>query len=356
MTRRRTSQTLGVFFALALLAHAVGLGVFATVWPYIQPEPRLKKPQVMELVDLDGKNWPKRPQLEETEPVPEPEPLPEEPEVPKRLDEDGQIVEIAPPLHPERPEKADYLAEYDQTVEKETRSERFKVNPDILAPRYSEEQKIEMAGENVEDLDMTRPSTGATIGQDRFDPDKHGMLSSVPSKWKVTNRQGMQDPVPASALKSVLAGAPQNDLLAEQRGAEVALNTKEFMYASYLLRIRRLVNFYWDQNLDNLPSSVRLARPEYTTKVKAVLDGNGSLSSIKIEHESGSSELDDAVVRAFRVAGPYPNPPAGLIEPDGFVYLPDMGFTVKLGIAETRYDGVDPRAGVQFPGLLKSPR
>lgn len=356
MNRRRNSQTLGLFFAVALLVHAAGLVTLAAVWPYVKPVSHVTKPQVMELVDLDSKNWPKRPELKETEPVVEPEPVVEEPEIKKPLDEDGQIVEIAPPLRPERPEKADYLAEYDQTVPEETRSERFKVNPDILAPRYSEEQKIEMAGENVEDLDMTRPSTGATIGQDRFDPDKHGMLSSVPSKWKVTNRQGLQDPVPASALQSVLAGAPQNDLLSEKRGAEVALNTKEFMYAGYLLRIRRLVNFYWTQNLDNLPSSVRLARPEYTTKVKAVLDGKGSLSSIKIEYESGSAELDDAVVRAFRVAGPYPNPPAGLIDPDGFVYLPDMGFTVKLGAAEMRYDGVDPRAGVQFPGLLKSPR
>ena len=39
-------------------------------------------------------------------------------------------------------------------------------------------------------------------------------------------------------------------------GDRLALNTVEILYASYLNRIRRLVNFYWNQNLDNLPASV----------------------------------------------------------------------------------------------------
>jgi TonB family protein len=94
----------------------------------------------------------------------------------------------------------------------------------------------------------------------------------------------------------------------------------------------------------------------YTTDVKSILNAHGALEYIEITRESGSPELDDAVVRAFRVAGPFPNPPAGLIEKDGRVYLPDMGFTVQLGVARARYEGIDPRAGIQFPGILKSPR
>ena len=71
---------------------------------------------------------------------------------------------------------------------------------------------------------------------------------------------------------------------------------------------------------------------------------------------SGSEELDDAVVRAFKLAGPFPNPPEGLIESDGRVYLPDMDFTVQFRIGRSQYQGIDPRAGVQYPGILKSPR
>ena len=94
----------------------------------------------------------------------------------------------------------------------------------------------------------------------------------------------------------------------------------------------------------------------YRTDIKAILNADGALEYIEVTDASGSEPLDDAVVRAFKVAGPFPNPPDGLLEKDGRVYLPDMGFTVQLGVARARYEGIDPRAGVQFPGILKSPR
>jgi hypothetical protein len=162
--------------------------------------------------------------------------------------------------------------------------------------------------------------------------------------------------VPASHAVSSFSGAPQNDLLDEKRGDQVAVNAKKFIYAAYINRIKRLVNYYWKQNVDNLPSSVRLAKPRYRTEVNAVLNRDGMLEIIEVTHESGSGELDDCVVRAFRLAGPFPNPPAGLVEKDGRVYLPDMDFTVTLGQAQNQYQGIDPRAGVQFPGILKAPR
>ena len=72
--------------------------------------------------------------------------------------------------------------------------------------------------------------------------------------------------------------------------------------------------------------------------------------------QSGEAALDQAVVQAFRVAGPFPNPPEQLIAKDGRVYLEDMGFTVQVGGAmRAPYVGIDPRAGVQYPGILKAP-
>lgn len=357
MSARRRSSALLIAIAVIVslpghFAFLVCAGAFdIAAWWLQEPKPDAHL-ELVSIDDPDRRDDRADADPDEVEEEPEPEKPPEKP-----LDVDGQLVEIAPPVNPERPEDADYLAEYDQKVAEETRSERYVVNPEVLANRWSPEPKIQMQGDNVDDLDMTRPSTGARLGSDeKFDAARDGMLASAESKWKVTNRDGLEDPVPASALESVLAGAPQNDRLREKKGAETSLNTKEFLYASYLLRIRRLVNFYWNQNLSNLPNSVRLSRPEYTTTVRAVLDGSGALESVEIKQASGSPELDDAVERAFRVAGPYPNPPAGLISPDGRVYLPDMGFTVELGVAQMSYEGVDPRAGVQFPGILKSPR
>ena len=116
------------------------------------------------------------------------------------------------------------------------------------------------------------------------------------------------------------------------------------------------MNYYWKQNVNNLPSSALITRTQYTTKVNVILTANGALEHVEVTRASGSDELDQAVVRAFRLAGPFPNPPDGLISKDGRVYLPDMDFTVQFRMGRSRYQGIDPRAGVQFPGILKSPR
>ncbi|MEZ4319209.1 MAG: energy transducer TonB [Myxococcota bacterium] len=273
---------------------------------------------------------------------------PEEPEF------EGQIVEVAPPEVEEKPEDADYLAEHDQVVPEETRTEKFKINPEILAKQYSREEQLKM--EDLVDVNVDKQSTGAQVGNDRFDPDRDGTLASLPSPWTVTNREGIQDPMLASHADAALSGAPQNDKLDERISDEVNLNTKEYLYASYLKRIRRLVNFYWNQNLDNLPASVKFSKSKYNTVVNVVLDSDGALEFIEVTTPCGSDPLDEAVVSAFKLAGPFPHPPEGLVAKDGRVYLPDMGFEVALGTARMQYQGIDPRAGVQFPGILKSPR
>jgi protein TonB len=322
-----------------LLGNVGVLVVLAVLWPWLVPDQPERSARPVSLVILS-------PEEEEEELEEEEEEEEEEPE--------GQIVEVAPPEEEEVPEESDYLAEYDMVVEEETRSDKFKVNPEVLAPQYSQEEVFEK--EDVVDLNVEKESTGATEGNHRFDPNTDGSLAALPSPWKLTNKEGPQDPVPSAQTTTTIAGAPQNDLLREKRADQVALNTKEYLYAGYLKRIRRLVNYYWQQNLDNLPSSATLSRPRYSTAVEVVLNSEGALEVIEVTKEAGVPELDDCVVRAFRAAGPFDNPPEGLIEKDGRVYLPVMDFTVELSTARAQYQGIDPRAGVQFPGILKSPR
>lgn len=334
--RRSWAARAAPFVALALLLHVAGGAVLRPLWEHLSPEPPRTKPT----------------QLVILEPPPEPEAeLPPDPEI---EEPQGQIVEIAEPDDPQEPDEADYLASFDVTVPEETRTEMVEVNPEVLSDVWSEEQKMEQ--EDLVDVNVEKPSTGAQVGNDRFEPDRDGNLASLPSPWAMTNREGLQDPVPASHASADQRGAPQNDLLDERLGERVALNAKEYLYADYLNRIRRLVNFYWKQNLDNMPSSVRLSKAGYTTGVEVILDGDGALEIVEVVAPSGSEPLDGAVTRAFRLAGPFPNPPDGLIEADGRVYLPSMAFTVTLQTARMNFEGVDPRAGVLFPGLLKSPR
>jgi len=336
LTRRRTPwSTLAFILILATLLDGVLVAGVLYAMGEFRPEP-------------PGRTRPVRLVILEPPEKTEEEPEEEDP------DFEGQIVEVAPPEVEEKPEDSDYLAEHDQVVEEETKTDKFKVNPEVLAKKYSREEQLQM--EDLVDMNVDKQSTGATVGNERFDPDRDGTLASLPSPWALTNKEGIQDPVMASHSAAMIAGAPQNDLLDERTSDEVNLNTKKYLYASYLKRIRRLVNFYWNQNLDNLPVSVKFSKSKYHTNVNVILDSDGALEFIEVTGESGNSALDEAVVSAFKLAGPFPHPPEGLISKDGRVYLPDMGFEVKLGTARARYQGVDPRAGVQFPGILKSPR
>ena len=341
---RRPGRTgvvsLAVYAGLALLLQIPILLGFGVVLDLLEPPDGPDRRHAMSVLLVEP-------------PAPEPKEPEEEPE---EEDEDfeGQIVEIAPPEDQTVPEESEYLAEMNSTVEEETRVEQVELNPEVLAPQFSEEQVYEQ--EDLVDLNIDKESTGATPGQETFDLATHGTMASMPSNWTLTNKEGLQDPVPASHAESRLSGAPQNDLLDEKLGDQVAVNAKEFVYAGYLNRIRRLVNYYWRQNVDNLPSSTRLVKPRYRTVVKAVLNADGALELIEITTESGEPTVDDCLVRAFRLAAPFPNPPAGLVERDGRVYLPDMDFTLILAQAQNQYQGIDPRAGVQYPGLLKAPR
>ncbi len=266
----------------------------------------------------------------------------------------GQVVDVPVPEESERPPQADFLAEHARIVPRETRTQQVRVNPEVLTPEYSPQDRLELADRM--DLGENEPSSGARSGNDRFDPDRNGAMAAIPNPFQLTERDGVDRPSLSSHRSQNVSGAPNNDLLDLEIGDSVHLNTKEFLYAGYLNQVRRLVNFYWHQNLDNLPRGLQIVRPRYKTLVTVVLTQDGLLDSIEIVEESGSGPLDSAVVQAFRIAGPFPPPPEGMVSNDGRADLGAMGFTVEIGQARAGYMGVDPRAGVQFPGILKAPR
>ncbi len=353
--RARTRFEWLTILLVAGLAHVAGIAGLAALGLHFTPR-AYEAPVRVQLLSADVVPGNVTPPTYDAAVAPaeaEPEPEPEEeaePELP-----DGQIVETAPPKEEKIPLESDYLAEHNNAVPEETQARKFKINPDILSPVYSEESKMEL--EDATDVGATLASTGATAGGiDEPFSGKGAPRSSVPSQFVLTNKEGIAAPTVASSLKQDVRGAPQNDLLSEKYGPGVSLNTREMVGAEYIKRIRRQVNFYWKQNLDNLSPSVRLGKPRFRTAVSVVLSANGVLESIELTADSGQPAVDDCVVNAFRVAGPFPNPPVQLIGRDNRVYLPNFEFTVEVGVARMEYNGVDPRANVQFPGILNAPR
>jgi len=316
------------FFLSSVIIHLILLLIIAYLWP--KPVVLEKKKPIR--LTLQSRKVEEKPIIKEPEPVVK-----------------GQIVDIPDPEIEEKPLKSKYLANKSRRVEKETRTEKYKINPKVLNEEFSKEDILKK--EDVIDLKMEEHSSGAKTGNNQFRLDRDGSLARLPSKFKVSNKDGFQNPTMASASSNQQAGAPNNDLLQEEIAERVQLNTNAYPFAGYMNLIRRMVNFYWKQNVYNANGPFH--KMIYSTAVTVVIHRDGSLKDIKIIEESGSKEFDDAVINAFRDSAPYPPPPDALIKDEMSLRLPDFVFQVNLSKGKSRQYGYDARSGVRFPGMHK---
>lgn len=128
--------------------------------------------------------------------------------------------------------------------------------------------------------------------------------------------------------------ARNNDFVEEvPLGDMTNLNTTEFKYYGFYHRIRLQLEQYWGSNIQSkakhlYKSGRRLPASEnLITAVIVTLDDRGQILDIKIEGTSGIRELDQAAIESFNKAGPFPNPPKGLLV--GGRAIIQWGFVVK---------------------------
>lgn len=112
-----------------------------------------------------------------------------------------------------------------------------------------------------------------------------------------------------------------------ETGDQTILNTREFRYYTYYSRIRRQLSHHWEPRVrEKLARIFRQGRriasdKDHITKLLIVLNTQGVLVKVQVVSESGVHDLDDAATEAFKSAAPFPNPPAGIVESDGYVKI-----------------------------------
>lgn len=288
---------------------------------------------------------------------------PPQPEEAEDLEEeqtpvDGQIVEIAPPEDQRRPEEAQFLAEFDSTVPEERVDPRYRVDRTITAPTYSPDDLYERENEASESAPQ-QPSAGSMAGRETFAPGRFSLFPNQRSPWdRPSSEEGLDTPIPSPHTATRMAGSPSNDYLPDvASGDRTALNSHEFLYASFWNRVKQLVSFFADQTLANARPTVAIRKPKYEMVLSGMIAMDGSLQAIDIERSSGVPEWDRAIQEAFRMAAPFPDPPDGAADPaTGFIPIRNFGFTIMIGGARAEMSGIDPRQSVQFPGLETIPR
>ncbi|MEK6773413.1 MAG: energy transducer TonB [Bdellovibrionota bacterium] len=213
-------------------------------------------------------------------------------------------------LNQETPENTKFLSQHSQTVKKETASKNrgeFKnvKNKAALHP-----------------LAQNPMPSGATKS---FDP-----LSEMNERFKQKQMQNIgknPEDRPQAKPNGGDVSQSQDYLKNIDPGLETLLNTKEFKYYTYFNRIRRQLSQYWEPKVrEKLSTMFRQGRSiasdqDKVTKLLIFLSPTGQLVKVQILSDSGVKDLDEAAIEAFRMAAPFPNPPKGIVDPDGTVKI-----------------------------------
>jgi TonB family protein len=136
-------------------------------------------------------------------------------------------------------------------------------------------------------------------------------LAEEPKEWADQGKTGAHD---------FVKGVKESE--------RTALNTKEFVFYGYFQRIRKRLDMAWVPILrERIEKIYRSGRQlasdmDHETRVLVVLDVRGEVKRVQIVSESGTQDLDDAAVRAFNEAGPFPNPPHGIVDNNQEIQIP----------------------------------
>jgi TonB family protein len=112
-----------------------------------------------------------------------------------------------------------------------------------------------------------------------------------------------------------------------QEGDTTALNTKEYVFWGYFQRIRERLDIAWNRRLRTQLSKLwkkgrtLASDADHTTRLLVTLDPGGKITRVQILEDSGTVDLDQAAIRAFNDAGPFPNPPQGIVDAKGQIQI-----------------------------------
>lgn len=125
-----------------------------------------------------------------------------------------------------------------------------------------------------------------------------------------------------------------NDFLEDiPLGDFTRLNTQEYEYYGFYHRIRQKLEQFWGSNIQEQADKIFkqgrsiASESNLITGLTIMLNDQGEIVDILIKSTSGMKELDDAAIQSFNQAGPFPNPPRGMLK-NGKAVI-EWGFVVN---------------------------
>lgn len=155
---------------------------------------------------------------------------------------------------------------------------------------------------------------------------------------RVSKRRPVVASLAALGLRNGALGASglsaNNDFVEDiPLGDMTRLNTVEDKYYGFYYRIKQRLEQYWGDSIQKKAAKLwksgrRMpASQNRITSLEVTIDHTGKVVAINIKGSSGIRELDEAAIESFNHAGPFPNPPKGMVK-NGQARI-QWGFVVK---------------------------
>ncbi len=187
-----------------------------------------------------------------------------------------------------------------------------------------------------------------TVDRETVSKNKMTAMGSTPKMPKKSLNRSVNEPVKSTSISSLglpliprapkadldqpnwatLGSRPEDFVDGMKESDRTALNTREYKYYGYFQRIRSRLDQAWipilrEKLLQFHRSGRKLASDmEHLTRVLVFLNETGEITRVQLVSESGISDLDAAAIGAFNQAGPFPNPPKGMIDQNREVQVP----------------------------------
>ena len=325
--RKPPKDHLGIAILISLLLH-IPLWTELADWLETTPEvsQQEKKPLIARMVPKTNKK------KKAVKPIPPPQ-------------EKGVVVRVPDPekdVPP--PPKANALARKNQKVKKEVKSRRRMTSTkpprrgnknvkkesnvqsaqsDRVDPTKMKKEKrkesAKRAPKNIPSSDVGRISKGQAS---KLPPHPSLLLPATNQEFAIANIQAQSARLYADdALRHV-----------KEEGKETLLNTREFRYWQFFDRVKQRVRQNWNPGAEYRrrdPTGRLYGVSDRYTVLRITLNPAGNIERIGIVKKAGADFLDEEAWRAFRAAGPFPNPPEGLIGEDGRITF-EFGFLFEI--------------------------
>lgn len=236
--------------------------------------------------------------------------------LPKEKETAKQVVESEQTADTSTPKDAKYLGERNQTADVETKARKVDI--------FRQGGAASQAGNGGKALSLKDLAPAKEITP----PTKLEMEGYKREQQRQQTADAQNAGKPGNQRVDNL-GSANNDYLKDvKEGDRTMLSTKEFVYFGYYRRIRQQLEVAWNSKLRATLETYgvggrQLASDKhYVTGVVVILDRYGTITGVQVLERSGATDLDQAAIDAFNSAGPFPDPPSGLVDEKGEIRIP----------------------------------